>query len=111
MAVCPAERRVVMVSRTVDVVVVDEKRRMAEMLLDGAQLVKIEKLVDDDEIIGVRTAQRVVKRHIGIEGRKKFFRIPSGFEPGEIDCETIAPQQAGHVPLVSFDPSIGSCKS
>ena len=60
MAVCPAERRVVMVPRAVDVMVVDEKRRMAEMLLDGAQLVKIKKLVDDDEIIGVRTAQRVV---------------------------------------------------
>ena len=100
-----------MVPRTVDIVVVDEKRRMVEMLLDGAQLVKIEKLVDDDKIIGVRTAQRVVKRHIGVKGRKKFFRIPSGFKPGEIDREAIASQQAGHVPLVSFDPSIGSCKS
>ena len=84
---------------------------MAEMLLDGAQLVKIEKLVDDDEIIGVRTAQSVVQCHIGVESRKKFFRIPSGFELGKTDHEAIVSQQASHVPLVSFDFPVGPCKS
>ena len=56
-----------------DVMIMDEKRRMEEMLLDGAQSVEIEKLVDDDEIVCVQTAQRIARLHIGVEGRKNFF--------------------------------------
>ena len=57
MAVGAAQRCIVMMPWTINVMIMDEEGRFLEMALDGMKLFKIVELVNDDTVIDVWTAQ------------------------------------------------------